>query len=107
MRSKEKHRLTKSYTNRVLSGSIGGLSEFFGIKANYLRVAFVILTALTHFIPGVLIYILLMVIIPADPNKPDLSSLFSNFGFNNGDKATTNEKAERKVIHDVDERDEK
>ncbi len=107
MKSKSKRRLTKSASNRVLTGSIGGFGEFLGINANYLRVGFIILTALTHFIPGILIYILLIVIMPADPNKPDFSALFSNFGFNTGNKTETKIKTDRKVIHDVDEHDEK
>jgi phage shock protein PspC (stress-responsive transcriptional regulator) len=51
-------RLWRSHTNSVVGGVLGGLSEKWGSSATVLRVAYVIGTGLTGFIPGILLYLL-------------------------------------------------
>lgn len=104
MGSKQKKRLTRSASNRMIMGVMGGLGDYFGINANILRVIFVIISVLLHAFPGILVYILLAILMPADPQHPGWMNFFSNLG---GQGTTpTHSKTDRKVLHDVDEDDE-
>ncbi|WP_137596930.1 PspC domain-containing protein [Paucilactobacillus kaifaensis] len=103
MRSKQKKQLTRSSSDRIIAGVMGGFGSYFGVNSNYIRVGFVIISLLSSGFPGILVYILLAVIMPADPNKPSWTGMF----FNNQDQTPPkNSNQGRKVIHDVDEHDE-
>ncbi|MBN1147178.1 MAG: PspC domain-containing protein [Anaerolineales bacterium] len=56
--------LRRSRRNRVIAGVCGGLAEFFGISAFWFRLAFLI-ALLPGGVPGILIYLLMWLIIPA------------------------------------------
>lgn len=56
--------LRRSRSNRVIAGVCGGLSEFFGISAFWFRLA-LILAFLPGGIPGLMIYAILWIVIPA------------------------------------------
>jgi len=56
-------KLTKSTTDRQVSGVLGGISEYFGIDSTIVRVIFLILVFAGVGSP-VLLYILLAVILP-------------------------------------------
>lgn len=94
-RLNQRRKLTRSADNRVLAGVLGGLAEYFGWNAKYLRIAYVILS-LTPF-PGLLIYLLLFLIMPAAPvNTREYDGHWGH-----------REKAGRRELHDVEEEDEK
>ena len=57
--------LRRSRHNRVLAGVAGGLGEFFGISPIWFRLAFLI-ALIPGGVPGILIYLLLWIIIPAE-----------------------------------------
>ncbi len=57
------HQLRRSRSHRILAGVCGGLGEFFGISANWFRLAF-LLTLLPGGVPGLIIYLLCWIIIP-------------------------------------------
>lgn len=50
--------------NRMLAGVIAGLAEYFDVDVTVLRVCYVLLSILSAAFPGVLVYILLMLIMP-------------------------------------------
>lgn len=58
-------RLTRSRSNKVISGVLGGIGEYFSIDANIIRIGYVFFSIFTPF-PGLLIYILASIIIPSD-----------------------------------------
>jgi len=58
-----KKRLTKSNDNIVISGTLAGIAEYFGIDPTIIRVLFVAITVMGIGSP-ILFYIILMVIIP-------------------------------------------
>jgi phage shock protein C len=60
-------KLYRSRTNKMLAGVMGGLGEFFGVDAVLLRLGYLILTVFTGFIPGIVGYILAVVIMPEAP----------------------------------------
>lgn len=59
-------RLTKSRTNRMLSGVCGGLGEYLEIDPTLVRLAFALLTLLSGIGPGIVIYIVLAIIMPSE-----------------------------------------
>jgi len=58
-------KLYRSDDNKVFAGIVGGLGEYFDIDPILLRLIFVALALLTGIIPGLIIYILAILIIPA------------------------------------------
>lgn len=58
--------LTRSKTNRTVTGVLGGLGEFFEIDAVLIRVVYVLLTAFSGFVPGIIAYALMALIIPEE-----------------------------------------
>lgn len=56
--------LRRSRRNRVIAGVAGGLAEFFGVSAFWFRLGFLI-ALIPGGVPGLLLYLLLWIIIPA------------------------------------------
>ena len=57
-------KLTKSNTNKMLSGVLGGIGEYFGIDPTLVRVGYAALAVFSAGFPGLLLYIVLALIIP-------------------------------------------
>ena len=57
-------KLYRSRENRVLAGIMGGLGEFFGIDPVLLRLGYLIITVFTGFVPGIVGYVLALLIVP-------------------------------------------
>lgn len=57
--------LRRSRRSRVVAGVCGGLGEFFGLRAFWFRLAF-LLMLIPGGIPGLLVYLIFWVIVPAD-----------------------------------------
>jgi len=64
MTNEATRRLRRSRRNRVIAGVCGGLEEFFGISAFWFRLGFLI-AFLPGGVPGIALYLLLWLIIPA------------------------------------------
>lgn len=58
-----RHKLRRSRNNRVIAGVCGGLGDFYGIKAFWFRLLFLILF-LPGGLPGLIPYLILWIIIP-------------------------------------------
>jgi phage shock protein C len=56
--------LRRSRHNRVVAGVCGGLAEFFGIRAFWFRLAFLI-ALIPGGVPGLLVYLLFWLIVPS------------------------------------------
>ena len=61
----QKRALRRSKSNRIIAGICGGLGEFFGISSSWFRLALII-AFIPGGVPGLLIYIILWMIIPAE-----------------------------------------
>lgn len=57
-------RLYRSTTDRWIAGVCGGIGEYFEIDSNIIRLIWVIGTAITGFLPGILAYIVVWIILP-------------------------------------------
>jgi phage shock protein C len=63
MSQNERKILRRSRSNRIFAGVCGGLANFFGIRAFWFRLAFLI-ALIPGGVPGFLLYLILWVIIP-------------------------------------------
>ncbi len=61
-------RLYRSKEHRVIAGVCGGIAEYFNIDPVIPRII-AILTLLPGGVPGILLYLILWLIIPAKPNE--------------------------------------
>lgn len=96
---RKERQLKRSATDRKLAGVFGGLGHYLHVNSNFLRVAYLILTALTTIVPGILVYIILAITIPADNPGSDLLTMLRNLG------GKTNTRSSRKELHNVEEHD--
>ena len=60
-------RLTKS-NNKMLAGVCAGIAEYFNIDPTVVRVAYAVLSVFSTGFPGLLLYLILMIIMPANAN---------------------------------------
>lgn len=56
--------LHKSKDNKVFCGVIGGFGEYFGVDPVALRVGYVFLSIFTGFVPGLIAYFIVCMIVP-------------------------------------------
>jgi phage shock protein C len=61
-------KLYKSKNDKVLSGLIGGLGEYFDVDPVLIRLGFVVVVFITGFFPGVIAYIIGVLIVPNHPS---------------------------------------
>lgn len=63
-----KKKLTKS-NDKVFSGVLAGIAEYFDWSPTLVRVIFVALSIFTTGFPGILVYLILMLVIPDAPKR--------------------------------------
>lgn len=51
-------------SNRVLGGVCGGIAEYFSVDPTLIRVLYAILSLFSAGFPGLLLYIILMILVP-------------------------------------------
>lgn len=56
--------LTRSRENKVFLGVLGGFAEYFEVDPALVRVFWILLTVFTGFVPGILSYFLMALVIP-------------------------------------------
>lgn len=59
--------LYKSRNNRVISGVIGGIGEYFNVDPTLLRLIWLLVVIFTGLVPGLLVYIIAMLVVPGGP----------------------------------------
>lgn len=52
-----------SSTNRIFAGVCGGLAEYFDMNATLLRVLWASVTLVTGILPGIVVYVLMMMLL--------------------------------------------
>lgn len=50
--------------NRILAGVCGGIAEYFDVDPTLIRVIYLVLSLFSAAFPGILLYIILMIMIP-------------------------------------------
>ncbi len=61
----QRQALRRSRNNRVVAGVCGGLAEFFGVSTFWFRAAFLI-ALIPGGVPGILVYLIMMMIVPSE-----------------------------------------
>lgn len=52
----------------MVAGVCGGIAEYFGLDPTVVRVGFVLVSVLTVAFPGLLAYLIMMIVIPETPS---------------------------------------
>jgi phage shock protein C len=69
----EPRRLYRSRSDKKVAGVLGGFAEFFGLDPSFIRILYVIATALTMFVPLIFLYIVMAFVIPQKPKSKSVS----------------------------------
>lgn len=69
-----RHSLYRSKTSRKLSGVCGGIGEYFSIDPTIVRILWVVGTLVSHILPGLIVYIVMVFIVPESPAVQEESS---------------------------------
>lgn len=56
--------LTRSSYNKMIAGVCGGIAEYFDMDPTLVRVGYVLISIFMTVFPGILVYIILMLIMP-------------------------------------------
>lgn len=67
--SKNTKKLFLSKTDRLITGLCGGLGEFFDTDPTIIRLIWIVVTAVTGVVPGILGYLIASLIVPSKPSK--------------------------------------
>lgn len=70
-------KLYRSRNARMVAGVCGGLGKFFGIDPTIIRIIYIVLSLFTTAFPGIILYVILMLVIPEEP-------LVDNSGYHPG-----------------------
>ena len=62
-------RLYKSRDNRMISGVMGGIAEYFNVDATLVRVLYCLFSIFSAPFPGIVVYIILALVIPERPSQ--------------------------------------
>ncbi len=58
------NRFTRSRSNRMIAGVMGGIAKRLGWDANLLRIVFVVISILSAAFPGIVVYLILWLLMP-------------------------------------------
>ena len=65
----------KRSTNKILAGVCGGIAEYFEVDPTLIRVVYAALSIFTTGFPGLLLYLILMLIMPAAPAQNNVEDV--------------------------------
>ncbi len=63
----EKKKLYRSGKNKVFAGVFGGLGEYFGVDPVLLRLGWLLVVVFTGFVPGIVVYMFAILVMPKKP----------------------------------------
>jgi phage shock protein PspC (stress-responsive transcriptional regulator) len=63
-------KLFRSKSEKMIAGVCGGLAEYFNIDPSFVRIGFALLTLSTAIFFGVAAYIIMMIVVPEEEDKP-------------------------------------
>jgi len=73
-------KLTRS-ANKTLAGVCGGIAEYFDVDPTLVRVIYAALTIFTSGFPGLLLYLIMMLIMPAAPQANKVEDVVEDVEF--------------------------
>ena len=60
-------KLYRSRTDKMIGGVCGGIADYFNIDATLVRVLYVLISVFSAAFPGILVYIIMLIIVPEEP----------------------------------------
>lgn len=63
----ETKRLYRSRSDRMVAGVCAGMGKYLGIDATVIRLLFALLAIFTGVVPGLVLYLVMMFIVPDEP----------------------------------------
>jgi phage shock protein C len=66
---KQNTSLVRSRSDRMIAGVCAGVAEYLGWPVLRVRIAFVVLSALSAAFPGILVYLLLWLVMPTEARE--------------------------------------
>ncbi len=60
-------RMHRSRSDKRLLGVLGGVADYTGLDPSLIRIVYVIVTILTGFFPGILLYLVMALVVPREP----------------------------------------
>ncbi|MGH3119106.1 MAG: PspC domain-containing protein [Gaiellales bacterium] len=63
----DRKRLYRSRDEKMIAGVLSGLGDYWNVDASIMRVGYAALTLLTGVVPGMVLYVLMVIIIPVEP----------------------------------------
>lgn len=67
MTQASERRLYRSRSDKVLGGVLGGFAHYMGWDPAVVRILFALLVLVTGFFPGVVLYLVALVVVPEEP----------------------------------------
>ena len=64
MKHKPKIKLKRSRKDKIIAGVLGGVAENIGVDPTIVRLLWLVLLALTGFVPGLITYLLAAILLP-------------------------------------------
>lgn len=65
--------LRRSRSDRMIGGVVAGLASYFGIDVTLARVLYVVGSIVSAAFPGILVYLILLILIPQEDERTDAS----------------------------------
>ena len=65
-----RRRLTRSSRHRMIAGVCGGIAEYLDVDVTVVRVLYVLVSIVSVAFPGILAYIILMLVMPRSDSPP-------------------------------------
>jgi len=62
-------KLYRSRTDKIIGGICGGLAEYLNFDVSILRLVWTIIVIFTGVVPGVVVYLIALIIVPDEPIK--------------------------------------
>ncbi|MDH3402200.1 MAG: PspC domain-containing protein [Acidobacteriota bacterium] len=66
--------LVRSRTDRILGGVCAGIADWLGWRATTVRILYVLVSALSAAFPGILVYVILWIVMPAADHRSRVST---------------------------------
>jgi phage shock protein C len=65
MAAKQYKRLYRSKTNKIIAGLLGGIAEYMDVDPVIVRLAFIALTIASGVVPGIVFYLVALLVVPS------------------------------------------
>lgn len=69
-------KIYRSKSQRIISGVCGGIAHYFNIDPTIVRLVWVLVSIFSTAIPGLIIYLICVIVIPDEPDSIDTTGYY-------------------------------